>query len=139
MKYTPDYPERFASIGEARAWMAQFFNWYNHEHRHSGIGLHTPASVHFGTSEQINEQRARTLSAAYAARPERFVSGAPEPPTPPEAVWINTPSEHPTTDEETLTNPPKELTRQPLAKAVKPRRSWCGVTMRSLRRIWCRS
>jgi putative transposase len=63
MKYMPDYPDRFASIGEARAWMAAFTNWYNHEHRHSGIGLHTPASVHYGTAADIRDARQRTLNA----------------------------------------------------------------------------
>ena len=72
MKYQPDYPERFASIGEARAWMNEFTNWYNHEHRHSGIGLHTPASVHYGTAVEIRDGRQRTLDAAYRAHPERF-------------------------------------------------------------------
>lgn len=42
MKYTPDYPERFASVNGARAWMEGFTAYYNHEHRHSGIGYHTP-------------------------------------------------------------------------------------------------
>jgi putative transposase len=30
-----------------------FFTYYNHEHRHSGIGLHTPYSVHIGTAHAI--------------------------------------------------------------------------------------
>ena len=53
MKYTPDYPARFSSLGHARAWMEAFMTWYNHEHRHSRIGLHTPASVHYGTAHDI--------------------------------------------------------------------------------------
>lgn len=74
MKYQPDYPERFHTIGEARAWMEAFTTWYNHEHRHSGIGWHTPASVHYGTAEEVRDARQRTLDAAYRAHPERFTT-----------------------------------------------------------------
>lgn len=72
MKYLPDYPDRFVSIGHARAWMHAFATWYNHEHRHSGIGLHTPANVHYGHAEKIQHQRQATLDQAHAAHPERF-------------------------------------------------------------------
>lgn len=105
LKYRPVFPARFDSIEHARQFLGEFFDWYNHEHRHSGIGLHTPASVHFGHYSQIHEQRERTLADAYAAHPERFVTGAPEPPKPPEAVWINPPSEQPDIDEEVPTKP----------------------------------
>lgn len=105
LKYRPVFPTRFDSIEQAREFVGEFFDWYNHEHRHSGIGLHTPASVHFGQSEQIHQQREHTLAAAYAAHPERFVTGTPEPPKPPAAVWINRPNERPDTDEEAPTNP----------------------------------
>lgn len=91
MKYVHDYPERFASIGEARAWMTAFIESYNHEHRHSGIGLHTPASVHYGTAELIRDHRQHVLDAAYAAHPERF-NHRPLPPRLPAKVTINDPA-----------------------------------------------
>ena len=91
LKYASDYPERFESLAHAREWMEGFMAYYNHEHRHSGIGYHTPASVHFGTAGQVRDQRARTLAEAYAAHPERF-SRRPEPPRLPETVWINDPA-----------------------------------------------
>lgn len=91
MKYMPDYPDRFASIGEARAWMAAFGSWYNHQHRHSGIGLHTPANVHYGHAEKIQHERQQTLDAAYAAHPERF-HRRPLAPKLPERVTINDPA-----------------------------------------------
>ncbi len=47
LKYGPQFPERFGSLSEARHFMNTFTNWYNHEHRHTGIGLHTPADVHY--------------------------------------------------------------------------------------------
>ena len=56
------------------------FPWYNDEHRHSGLGLHTPASVHYGQAAAIREQRAVVLADAYAAHPERFVRVMPQPP-----------------------------------------------------------
>ncbi|MEU4770327.1 hypothetical protein AB0H12_44695 [Actinosynnema sp. NPDC023794] len=34
----------------------------NHEHRHSGIGLHTPASVHDGTATAIRAERTQVLA-----------------------------------------------------------------------------
>ncbi|WP_181446899.1 IS3 family transposase, partial [Streptomyces sp. NTH33] len=71
-KYMSDYPERFDSLAHAREWFDAFIAYYNHEHRHSGIGWHTPASVHFGTAEEVRDQRAVTLSEAYARHPERF-------------------------------------------------------------------
>jgi putative transposase len=90
LKYCPAFPERFGSLADARAFCERFFNHYNHVHRHSGIGLHTPASVHFGTAEQVRRQRARTLADAHAAHPNRF-RRPPKPPKLPGAAWINPP------------------------------------------------
>jgi len=75
MKYRPDFPERFGSIQDARAWARPFFHWYNHEHHHSGLGLLTPVTVHYGQAQAVIEQRRKVLLAAYAAHPERFVRG----------------------------------------------------------------
>ncbi|MQB01992.1 MAG: hypothetical protein GEU78_17305 [Actinobacteria bacterium] len=65
----------------------------SHEHRHSGIGLHTPADVHHGRAHAIREARGRVLDTAYLANPERFVRKAPEPPKLPGVVWINKPDD----------------------------------------------
>jgi putative transposase len=91
MKYRPDYPDRFGSLADARSWARPFFEWYNHEHRHSGLGLMTPAPVHYGQAQAVYQQRQRVLQAAYAAHPERFVRGLPTPPELPPTVWINRP------------------------------------------------
>ena len=91
LKYRPGFPERFDSIEHARAFCRQFFGWYNHQHRHSGIGLMTPATVHHGRAEQTHTNRAAVLDAAYAATPERFVRRPPRPPALPTAAWINKP------------------------------------------------
>ena len=89
LKYRPNYPERFDQREEARRWARAFFGWYNHEHHHSGLGLMTPAAVHYGLAEMVYEQRRQVLAAAYAAHPERFVRGKPTPPRWPDEVWIN--------------------------------------------------
>jgi len=93
LKYRPDFPERFGSIEDARVFCDRFFGWYGHEHRHSGIGLHTPADVHYGRAHAVREARGRVLDAAYLAAPERFVNKPPQPPELPQAVWINKPEE----------------------------------------------
>ena len=93
LKYRSGFPERFGSYQDAHAFCGRFFRWYNEEHRHSGIGLHTPAEVHSGRAERVRARRADVLDAAYAALPERFVRKPPEPPALPTAVWINEPKE----------------------------------------------
>jgi putative transposase len=93
LKYAPVFPDRFGSLADARAFGEQFFGYYNHEHRHCGIGLHTPASVHFGTATEVRAQRQHTLKAAYAVHPERFGNRQPQPPKLPHVAWINQPSQ----------------------------------------------
>lgn len=91
MKYRPEFPDRFGSTQDARAFCQEFFPWYNTEHHHSGLGLLTPASVHYGLAGAIRGQRQVTLSDFYTRHPERFVKGPPVPAKLPDAVWINPP------------------------------------------------
>ncbi len=91
MKYRPDFPDRFGSHDDGLSFCRRFFVWYNDEHYHSGIGLVTPAMLHYGQAPQIIASRQATLRTAYVAHPERFVKGAPMPPELPSAVWINPP------------------------------------------------
>jgi putative transposase len=93
LKYRPEFPERFGSIEDGRAFCQRFFRWYNDAHHHSGLGLHTPADVHFARAPFIQLQRAHVLQAAYAAHPERFVRHLPLPPALPGPAWINRPQE----------------------------------------------
>ncbi len=72
--------------------MDGFIAWYNTEHRHSGIAMLTPATVHNGQAESVLAARHTVLQAAYLANPERFVRGAPKRIALPEAVWINPPA-----------------------------------------------
>jgi putative transposase len=92
LKYFPTFPKRFSTLGAARSFIDGFFAYYNNEHRHSGIALHTPADVHFGRAEAVRARRQAVLDAAYAFHPERFHK-PPTAPIIPEATWINRPEE----------------------------------------------
>jgi putative transposase len=91
LKYSPGFPERFGSIEDARSFCRRYFHWYNHKHRHSGIGMMTPASVHEGRAEAIYEARQVVLDLAFQSHPERFTKGRPKPPALPGPAWINRP------------------------------------------------
>ena len=107
LKYRPDFPDRFGSLEDARQFCRIFFIWYNQHHRHSGISLLTPTSVHYGLADELLSRRLTTLVAAHAAHPERFPNGKPEPQPLPKEVWINKPT--------TTTYPPAEPATAPSA------------------------
>lgn len=92
LKYCPAFPTRFGSLADARDFCAAFFAHYNHQHYHQGIGLHTAASVHYGTAAEVRAGRTATLDAAYAANPARFRHQRPHAPKLPTRAWINEPS-----------------------------------------------
>jgi putative transposase len=91
VKYHPGFPGRFASQPAAVDYGRSFFPWYNHEHRHAGIAMLTPADVYFGRAATILAQRQEVLDQVYQARPNRFPGGRPRVPALPEAVYINPP------------------------------------------------
>ena len=78
LKYSPVFPDRFGSLADARAFCEAFFGYYNHEHRHSGIGLHTPASVHHGTARRDPRPPGDHLGGRLRRKPH----AVPTPPTP---------------------------------------------------------
>jgi putative transposase len=94
-KYQPQFPQRFGSIQDAKAFCRRFFEWYNAEHHHLGIGLMTPNQVHYGQTDDIHAERQKILLQAFHANPNRFVSKPPIPPQKPTAVWINPPKAEP--------------------------------------------
>src|SRR6202142_506803 len=96
MKYQPQFPQRFGCIQDAKTFCRSFFDWYNQDHHHAGIGLMTPDQVHYGQADQIHAARQITLDGAFSRNPERFVRKEPEPPAKPIATWINPPSRQPT-------------------------------------------
>jgi putative transposase len=93
MKYHPGYPGSFSGFEAAWAYFEKFFNWYNREHRHSGIAYLTPHEVHAGNGTAILRRRREVKQAAMERTPERFVRGVPCLPELPEEVWINRPEE----------------------------------------------
>ena len=98
LKYRPDFPNRFGSQLDARAWASRFFDWYNQKHHHSGLALLTPADVHYNRAQMVLQKRQIVLQAAYQKTPQRFVKGLPFPPQLPQAVWINPPKVTPNSD-----------------------------------------
>lgn len=91
LKYCPQFPQRFGSIQDARYFCRQFFDWYNKEHRHSGIGLMTPEQVHYGLARKVYDHRCQVLFDAYQKNPKRFKGKVPKPNALPKAAWINKP------------------------------------------------
>lgn len=94
LKYCPAFPGEFGSIEDVNVFCRDFFWYYNNEHRHSGIAMHTPASAHDGSWVLVEARRAATLQAAYRAHPERF-RRPPRPREMPARAWINKPDESP--------------------------------------------
>lgn len=93
LKYHRDYPDRFGSLEDARSFFRGFFPWYNFEHRHSGITMLTPATVHNGNADAVLAARHAAMLVAHAATPNRFINGKPKLRTLPTNVWINRPSD----------------------------------------------
>jgi transposase InsO family protein len=91
LKYQPQFPKRFGSIEDARSFCRHFFDWYNQDHHHSGIGLMTPDQVHYGQIDAIHAARQHTLDQAFRENRNRFVNKQPTPPAKPAAAWINPP------------------------------------------------
>jgi len=93
MKYRPDFPGNFNSMTEARDFCRNFFDWYNKEHYHSGIGFLTPESVHYGFAEKVLKNRKEVLMKAYEDNPKRFRFKKPVIKNLPKSVWINKPDD----------------------------------------------
>ena len=65
----------------------------NHDHRHAGIGLHTPADVHYGLATATAQRRSQALAAARTLHPTRFATDHdPKILDLPPAAWINEPN-----------------------------------------------
>ena len=75
LKYRPEYPvAAFESLEAAREWVRRFVQWYNFEHRHSGIRFVTPASRHSGEDVMILEKRKEVYEQARRANPMRWTT-----------------------------------------------------------------
>jgi putative transposase len=92
LKYRPSFPKRFEDKEHSILTCTSLLDWYNNDHHHVGLGLHTPHDVHYGLAVAKQLERARVLGNAYKDHPERFPHGDPQPPPLPTEVWINRPS-----------------------------------------------
>ncbi len=109
LKYVHDFLGHFDSLTAAKLFCDGFFcdgffcdgffTEYNHVHHHSGIAWHTPASVHYGTYEDIDDARQQILNRVYHQYPQRF-NKPPRTPQIHNEAWINQPSEEATTTTE---------------------------------------
>jgi transposase InsO family protein len=72
LKYSVGYPKYFESLGHAWCWFAEFINWYNTEHQHSGIGYVTPQQRRTGEAQEIYDRRNLTLNKARIRNPLRW-------------------------------------------------------------------
>jgi putative transposase len=91
LKYRPEFPDRFGSLQDGRAFCQRFFSWYNTEHHHSALGWLTPQVVHYRQATEVRSARQEVLDEAYRIKPDRFVRKPPQPPRLPQCVWINPP------------------------------------------------
>ncbi len=88
-KYRPEFPATgFACLDAARAWAASFVQWYNVEHRHSGIRYVTPAQRHAGEDHAILAARHALYTQARNGNPARW-SGHTRNWSPINAVTLN--------------------------------------------------
>ena len=94
LKHHPTFPAQFRYIQDARAFCQTFFGWYNLEHRHAGIGLLTPADVHYGRAEAVTSARAVVLDAAYAGHPSGSSASHPSRPDCHRRCGSTSPSTH---------------------------------------------
>ena len=73
LKHTPAYPHLpFANLGSGHRWVARFVNWYNGEHRHSGIRYVTPNQRHDGREREILARRHQLYQLARRSNPARW-------------------------------------------------------------------
>ncbi len=72
-KYRPEFPTiGFAGLSASRDWAARFVQWYNHEHRHSGIRYVSPAQRHAGDDIAILAVRHEVYQQARSRTPARW-------------------------------------------------------------------
>jgi transposase InsO family protein len=102
IKYRPDYPSRpFTSKDDACLWIVSFVEWYNHQHRHSGIKFVTPHQRHCGEATMLCRHRDHVYEQARQRHPRRWTR-ATRCWHQPEVVWINQPPDDPVIQAATL-------------------------------------
>lgn len=117
LKYRPDYPGRFASADEARAWIGGFIRDY-HERPHQGLALYSPVDVFEGRVDAVQAIRQKALDAHYAAHPERYSKGPPKAGKPPARVTINPLDAAPQTAESLMAELASAVPQTPSKEAI---------------------
>ncbi len=79
MKYQPQFPKRFGCIEDAKTFCRHFFDWYNRDHHHVGIGLMTPDQVHYGQADEVHAARQQILDRAFRPIPNASSKRRPSP------------------------------------------------------------
>jgi putative transposase len=88
-KYRPEFPAGgFPDLEASRQWARRFVDWYNVEHRHSGIRYVSPAQRHDGEDHRILAARDAVYAAARERHPTRW-SGPTRDWSPIGAVTLN--------------------------------------------------
>jgi hypothetical protein len=132
LKYQPRFPSRFGCIEDAKSFCRSFFDWYNKDHHHAGIGLMTPDQVHYGQTDAVHAARQDTLDRAFRENPQRFVNKPPSPPNKPTAAWINPPVPRKVTTEDTES---REALQHGATRAlIRTTQPFVGETERAIRR-----
>jgi transposase InsO family protein len=91
MKYHQSYPlRRFRDLLSVQAWVDGFVDWYNAEHRHSGIKYVTPDQRHYGEADAICTIRQQTYKQARQQIPRRWAR-PPRDWSQPQIVQVNHP------------------------------------------------
>lgn len=91
IKYHPTFPQRFGSIQDSRTFCDRFFSWYNNEHHRGGIGLHTPADVHYGHAVATAQARQLDKFRPATGGIDGWVAWIPAPPRPLESSPLKEP------------------------------------------------
>lgn len=94
-KYRPEWPAAgFASLDDARQWVLKFVQWYNEEHRHSGLNFVTPGQRHREEAPAVMQKRIAVYQAAQDRNPGRWSESIRDWSLP-ETVWLNPEREKP--------------------------------------------
>ncbi|MBO9484605.1 IS3 family transposase, partial [Salinisphaera sp. G21_0] len=90
LKYRPGYPcKPFADLKAARNWVHGFAQWYNEDHRHSGLKFLTPGQRHRGETKALMDNRKQVYQLAKQRHPERWGKRATRNWDLDDEVWLN--------------------------------------------------
>jgi len=83
VKYICGYPSCFQTIDGAGRWFADFIDWYNNSHMHSGLQYVTPVQKRSGQYISIFTERNKIINEAKSAQRARWATCSTLQRTPP--------------------------------------------------------